>query len=160
METPGDLRVEGWSRVAEQESLASRVQLLLEHGVWGPVFSSGRSILVAGLTAGRLTIRSKTVVVMREDFCDILSVLDADVTASLLPRSGNTVRSWVEERHGNELEDLKKPLSESPKKHISFDPDLWTSPNCFSFLAVVAHFLNAAHRSNHVLLGLYRRKGK
>lgn len=89
-------------------------------------------------------------------FRKMLWVLNAKATEELLPESGDTVKRWLQLRYNEELARLKQRLARSPYQvHISFD--IWTSPQSFALMAVVAHYFDpSVHALQTQLLGLYR----
>ena len=85
-------------------------------------------------------------------FRDILMLLNPSLTRALLPESHHTVKAWVQARYHCEFDVIKTMLAGGiTKRHLSFD--LWTSPNSYGLLAIIAHFLDA----NKVLQGLESR---
>jgi hypothetical protein len=66
-------------------------------------------------------------IVELDEFRDLLTGFNAELTAELLPHSHNTIRNHLESQFADQKEALRQRLSSSPyKKHLSFD--IWTSP--------------------------------
>jgi hypothetical protein len=61
------------------------------------------------------------------DFRKLLGLSNEELVDELLPRSGVTIRSWLEAEYRSQKELLRSQLTTSMyKKHLTFD--LWTSP--------------------------------
>ena len=73
---------------------------------------------------------------------------------ALLPRSGNTIRSWILDEYHRRKEYLCEKVlgTASSVVHISFD--LWTAPNNSAYLDVIAHFLDAKKELRAVVLAV------
>ena len=70
-----------------------------------------------------------------------------------MPTTGKTIRNWVDERYRQEKEVLKAKLASSKfAKHVSFDT--WTSPNSYTLLAVVVHFIDTQFSLQAKLLSM------
>ena len=70
-----------------------------------------------------------------------------------LPKSGDTIRSWVCGLFANTKDKLKTDLLSAPFS-IHFTFDLWTSPNHIAFMGIVGHWVNHDGRSKRALLAL------
>ncbi|KAK2675205.1 hypothetical protein RAB80_010189, partial [Fusarium oxysporum f. sp. vasinfectum] len=69
------------------------------------------------------------------DFRKLLGLLNEELVDELLPRSGVTIRSWLEAEYRSQKELLRSKLAASLyKKHLTFD--LWTSPQEYALLGV------------------------
>ena len=78
--------------------------------------------------------------------------------ARLLP-SRNTVRKWVTREFRKQKRLLRKDLQEARSNiHLSFD--LWTSPNYFAIIAIVAHYIDRDGARQTKLLALRQLKGE
>ena len=73
--------------------------------------------------------------------------------ASLLPKAGNTIQKWViyafNQWKKNTIYNIKTAWS---LILISFN--LWTSPNAYTILRVVAHYINRFGRRRYNIIGL------
>jgi hypothetical protein len=70
-----------------------------------------------------------------------------------LPKSGTTVKIWLLELFLLSQVILIALLYQSGAKvHISFD--LWSSPNHYSILGIIGHFIDCNFKAHIVLLGL------
>lgn len=59
----------------------------------------------------------------------------------LLPAAKATVRSWIIEEWNKQKELVQKDLADALSSiHLSFD--LWTSPNYYSIISIIAHFID------------------
>ncbi|KAL5603678.1 hypothetical protein FOVSG1_006428 [Fusarium oxysporum f. sp. vasinfectum] len=77
------------------------------------------------------------------DFRKLLGLSNEELVDELLPRSGVTIRSWLEAEYRSQKELLRSQLTTSMyKKHLTFD--LWTSPQKYALLGVAVHFTDAA----------------
>jgi hypothetical protein len=75
-----------------------------------------------------------------------------------LPKSSTTVRAWLLEMFIASQVILVKLLFESNcQVHVSFD--LWSSPNYYSMLGIVCHFIDRDFKARTVLLGMKRLLG-
>jgi len=91
-------------------------------------------------------------------FRQLLLMLNESMTSTLLPKGGDTMRSWLNDIYRQEFERVVEQMAESPyKKHLSFD--LWTSPGTAAFLAVVAHYFDVSGALQTHLLALPRIRG-
>ncbi|RKK08279.1 hypothetical protein BFJ65_g17024 [Fusarium oxysporum f. sp. cepae] len=92
------------------------------------------------------------------DFRKLLGLLNEELVDELLPRSGVTIRSWLEADYRSQKELLRSKLAASLyKKHLTFD--LWTSPQEYALLGVTVHFTDALKRPQTSLLALRRLRG-
>jgi hypothetical protein len=92
------------------------------------------------------------------DFRELLGLLNEELVDELLPRSGVTIRSWLEAEYQSQKELLRSKLATSLyKKHLTFD--LWTSPQEYALLGVTVHFTDALKRPQTSLLALRRLRG-
>ncbi len=80
--------------------------------------------------------------------------LGAANAETLLPRSGNTIRSWIlDEYHRRKAHLCEQILgTASSVIHLSFD--LWTAPNNSAYIDVIAHFLDAKKELRTVALAV------
>jgi hypothetical protein len=61
--------------------------------------------------------------------------------AALIP-GRNTIRKWIVEEFEQQAKKLRHELRAARSNiHISFD--LWTSPNCYAIMAVIAHYIDS-----------------
>lgn len=84
-------------------------------------------------------------------FRKMLTFLNEGI-AALIP-GRNTIRRWVVEHFERRKRELRHELRAARSNiHISFD--LWTSPNCYAFMAIVAHYIdrNGARQVNLIAL--------
>ncbi|OBS14952.1 hypothetical protein FPOA_14115 [Fusarium poae] len=92
------------------------------------------------------------------DFRKLLSSLNEELVDELFPRSGVTIRSWLEAEYRSQKELLRSKLAASLyKKHLTFD--LWTSLQEYGLLGVTVHFTDALKRPQTSLLALRRLRG-
>ncbi|KAM7210618.1 hypothetical protein V8F06_013992, partial [Rhypophila decipiens] len=97
-------------------------------------------------------------VVEHQYFRDLLSILNADQTDYLLPKSHNTLRAWMRSEYETHLNTIKSALLATPYPvHLSFDG--WSSPGTAAYFAVVAHFFDEERVLNTKLLALPRIRG-
>ncbi|KAF4341641.1 hypothetical protein FBEOM_4425 [Fusarium beomiforme] len=93
------------------------------------------------------------------DFRKLLGLSNEELVDELLPRSGVTIRSWLEAEYRSQKELLRSQLTTSMyKKHLTFD--LWTSPQKYALLGVAVHFTVALKRPQTSLLALRRLCGQ
>jgi hypothetical protein len=72
-----------------------------------------------------------------------------------LPKSGNSIRTWLLELYiVCQVLLIKLLLESNCQVHISFD--LWTSPNNFSMLGLCCHFIDRSWQARTVILGMKR----
>lgn len=72
-----------------------------------------------------------------------------------LPKSGATIKTWLLEYFLlSQLVLIQLLLESGAKIHISFD--LWSSPNHYSMLGIVCHFIDRQFKARTVMLGLKR----
>ena len=85
--------------------------------------------------------------------------LGAVSAEALLPRSGNTIRSWIlDEYKRRKIHLCKKVLAHAASLvHISFD--LWTAPNNTAYIDIVGHFLDQNKQLRTVLLAVRNMHG-
>jgi hypothetical protein len=77
---------------------------------------------------------------------------------SFIPRSGDTVRSWILARFNQARDEIKEHLAMAASNiHISCD--MWSSPNNYALLGVVAHWTDPDHRQRTSLIGMPRVSG-
>ncbi|KAF5259733.1 hypothetical protein FOXYS1_9642 [Fusarium oxysporum] len=97
--------------------------------------------------------------VERPDFRKLLCLSNEELVDELLPRSGVTIRSWLEAEYWLQKELLRSQLTPSMcKKHLTFD--LWTFPQKYALLGVTVHFTDALKRPQTSLLALRRLCGQ
>jgi hypothetical protein len=61
--------------------------------------------------------------------------------AALIPRR-TTIRKWIVEEFEQRKKELRHELRAARSNiHISFD--LWTSPNCYAIMAIIAHYIDS-----------------
>ncbi|WKT54151.1 hypothetical protein QSH57_004735 [Fusarium oxysporum f. sp. vasinfectum] len=93
------------------------------------------------------------------DFRKLLGLSNEELVDELLPRSGVTIRSWLEAECWSQKELLRSQLTTSMyEKHLTFD--LWTSLQKFTLLGVAVHFTDALKRLQTSLLALRRLCGQ
>jgi hypothetical protein len=64
---------------------------------------------------------------------------------SHLPRAAKTIRSWVMDAFRSKKQQLKEDLQQA-RSRISISFDLWTSPNPYAILGIVAMWIDADGR--------------
>ena len=73
--------------------------------------------------------------------------------------SRNTFRRWVLAEYHRRKRRLRKELRSTRSNiHLSFD--LWTSPNCYAIIAIVAHFIDSKGYRQTKLLAIRQLKGE
>ena len=96
-----------------------------------------------------------------EDFREFIDScsLGAVSAEALLPRSGNTIRSWIlNEYKRRKIHLCEKVLAHATSVvHISFD--LWTAPNNTAYIDIVGHFLDQNKQLRTVLLAVRNMHG-
>lgn len=92
--------------------------------------------------------------VENQDFRNmILGISSLAYTQLPLPESSSTISSWVMlEFHRQKA--LLRTMLRSAISDFNLSFDLWTSDNNLSLIAVVAHFISAELKPQHVLLGM------
>jgi hypothetical protein len=78
--------------------------------------------------------------VVNDLFYEFLKVVFPKVD-DVLPKCGNTIRSWIIAHFEHRKTKLKASL-ERCQSNINFSFDLWTSPNHKALLGVVAHYID------------------
>ena len=77
---------------------------------------------------------------------------------SFIPESGDTIRSWILARFNQARDEVKQHLAMAASNiHISCD--MWSSPNNYALLGVVAHWTDPDHRQRTSLIGMPRVSG-
>lgn len=76
-----------------------------------------------------------------------------------LPKAARTLRSWVMNAFLSKKQQLKEDLHRS-RSRISISFDLWTSPNPYAILGVVAMWIDATGKRRSTVLGLRRVYGE
>ena len=76
-----------------------------------------------------------------------------------LPKSGDTIRSWVIRNYGDQKNEVRQEIKNSTTQiHLSVDG--WTSPHhTMSVLGVVAHFTSARGTRYNLVLALREIQG-
>jgi hypothetical protein len=86
------------------------------------------------------------------EFRAFLVYLNEDIT-TWLPDSHQTIRTWVLRQYDIERERIKSRIQNARSKvHISCD--LWTSPNDFAILGILAHYISEDNQLEHSVLAL------
>lgn len=86
------------------------------------------------------------------EFRAFLVYVNEDIT-TWLPDSHQTIRTWVLRQYDIERERIKSRVQNARSKvHISCD--LWTSPNDFAVLGIVAHYISEDNQLEHSVLAL------
>lgn len=75
-----------------------------------------------------------------------------------LPKSGNTIRSWILNSFDKHKESLKIELQNAPYS-IDFSFDLWTSNNGLAIIGIVGHWVSSAGMIHHGLLSMKKIQG-
>jgi hypothetical protein len=84
-------------------------------------------------------------------FKKMLSLLGEGL-AALVP-SRNTIRKWIVAEFQQWKKELRRELRAARSNiHISFD--LWTSPNCYAIMAIVAHYIDSNGKRQAKLIAL------
>jgi hypothetical protein len=84
-------------------------------------------------------------------FKKLVKLLNESI-AALLP-SRNTTRKWVIEEFERRKKDLRHELR-AARSNIHISSDLWTSPNYYAMMAIIAHYINSkgARKTNLIAL--------
>jgi hypothetical protein len=73
-------------------------------------------------------------------FVEFLEVIYPNIE-QLLPKKGDTIRVWIKDAFKRRKARLKLSLHRANSRiHFSFD--LWTSPNHFALLGIIAHYID------------------
>src|SRR5271170_7109987 len=90
-------------------------------------------------------------------FRKIVSLLNEGV-ADLIP-CRNTIRKWVIQEFEQRKREMRHELRAARSNiHISFD--LWTSPNCYAIMAIVAHYIDSSGARKTNLIALRSLEGE
>ena len=76
-----------------------------------------------------------------------------------LPKAARTIRNWVIEAFRSKKQRLREDLQRS-RSRISISFDLWTSPNPYAILGVVAMWIDTAGKRQTTVLGIRRVYGE
>ncbi|KJZ69640.1 hypothetical protein HIM_10979 [Hirsutella minnesotensis 3608] len=76
-----------------------------------------------------------------------------------LPKAAKTIRGWVMDAFLSKKQQLKEDLQRS-RSRISISFDLWTSPNPYAILGVVAMWIDATGKRRSTVLGMRRVHGE
>jgi hypothetical protein len=98
-------------------------------------------------------------IVEQDEFRDLLLYSSPQLRYNdILPKSSTTIKMWLLELFLlSQALLIKLLLTSGTKIHISFD--LWSSPNHFSILGIVGHFIDIEFKACTVLLGMKRLLG-
>jgi hypothetical protein len=81
-----------------------------------------------------------------------------EAVAALIP-SRNTIRKRITEEFERRKKDLRHELRAARSNiHISFD--MWTSPNCYAIMAVIAHYIDSNGKRQAKLIALRYLEGE
>ncbi len=80
--------------------------------------------------------------------------LGAVSAETLLPRSGNTIRSWILDEYRSRKAHLCKKILGVASSVIYISFDLLTTPNNSTYIDVIAHFLDAKKELRTVVLAV------
>jgi hypothetical protein len=107
--------------------------------------TTSQKLLIRWIVYDNVSLRQ----VDSEPFRDLLAYLSPRAKDAI--RTGKTVKDWIMKGYRIHKAKVKQELQDSVSKiHISFD--LWTSGNCLSLNAIVAHFVNAEFKNQTILL--------
>ncbi|KAL9572045.1 hypothetical protein ACKAV7_003762 [Fusarium commune] len=76
-----------------------------------------------------------------------------------LPKAAKTIRSWVIDAFLSKKQRLREDLQRS-RSRISISFDLWTSPNPYAILGVIAIWINTTGKRRTTVLGIRRVYGE
>ena len=76
-----------------------------------------------------------------------------------LPKAAKTIRSWVMTAFMSKKQQLREDLQRS-RSRVSISFDLWTSPNPYAILGVVAMWIDASGKRRSTVLGMRRIYGE
>ena len=96
--------------------------------------------------------------VENSDFQDMLKSVNGSINDYLV-RSGNTIRSWVEDDFIEAKRLVRDEVIARALSKIHVSCDLWTSPNGYAMCGVAAHFIGHQGYVQTVLLALRRMTG-
>jgi hypothetical protein len=90
-------------------------------------------------------------------FHRVLTLLHSPIESYLI--SGKSIANWLQVDYMNSVEQVRDWLRVAASRiHISFD--IWTSPNGYAMIGIIAHAVEATKTCvQHVLLGLKRLRG-
>ena len=104
-----------------------------------------------------VTYQIAFIAVEAESFRDLLS-LGSKMLADIIP-TGDTIRTWVMQEFEKRKAEIKAQILQESSGMIHLSFDLWTSPNCISIMAVVAHYCDNSHINRTRLIALRRLRG-
>ncbi|KAG7403377.1 putative AC transposase [Fusarium oxysporum f. sp. rapae] len=78
---------------------------------------------------------------------------------SHLPKAAKTIRSWVMDAFRSKKQRLREDLRQA-RSRISISFDLWTSPNPYAVLGVIAMWIDTAGKRQTTVLGIRRVYGE
>lgn len=90
--------------------------------------------------------------VSKPEFRAFLAYLNEDINV-WLPRSSNTIKSWVLECFINQKEKLRQTVRHA-RSLIHISCDLWTSPNSLAILGIIGHLIDESGSLQHYVLAL------
>ena len=95
-------------------------------------------------------------IVERDEFRDFCLYISPVLRGNnWLPKSGNSIKTWLVEFFlASQLVLIQLLLEVGSKIHVSFD--LWSSPNHYSMLGIVYYFIDRNFKACIVILGLKR----
>jgi hypothetical protein len=118
-----------------------------------PLVDAFRDLLVRWI----VTYQIAFIAVEAESFRDLLS-LGSKTLADLIP-TGDTIRTWVMQEFEKRKAEIQAQILQESSGMIHLSFDLWTSPNCISIMAVVAHYCDNSHINRTRLIALRRLRG-
>jgi hypothetical protein len=135
------------SRISTTSSVPGPIEL-----VFHTILDKVKLLLIRWIVFSHIAF----VQIENEYFKRLIAYLSPQLVKCLPTR--NTFRKWVLAEFEKRKQRLKKDLSKARSNiHISFD--LWTSPNCYSIIAIVAHYIDAKGCRQTKLLAIRRLKG-
>ena len=92
-------------------------------------------------------------VVENEKFRDMIADLSPEAM-DMLPKSANTIRSWVINEFNKQKDIIKERLAIAQSR-IHLTMDIWTTPSGDrSYLGIVASWIDIDHKINNILIAL------
>jgi hypothetical protein len=116
-----------------------------------------RHMMEKNLVEWMLRDRIPFIQVKSKSFRKFIASIRCDAV-SFIPQSGDTVRSWILARFNQARNEIKEHLAMAASNiHISCD--MWSSPNNYALLGVVAHWTDPDHCQRTSLIGMPRISG-
>ena len=121
--------------------------------IWNVWFETFKLLLIRWLVYCHITFYQ----IENAYFIEMIQYMHQGLS-KLIP-SRNTIRKWVMSEFRKQKRQLQDDLREARSNiHLSFD--LWTSPNCYAIIAIVAHYIDKKGLRQTKLLAIRRLEGE